>query len=237
MAEGKQQQFLKQTLVKANTDIRIDVQGLSVMFINITGTFVGTVVFEYTVNGSDWFTLSAMSAAGALETGATAVGRWLANVAGMQAVRFRCSAYTSGTISVAARAVASGNVNGISPGGTVAPSQVTGVLRANKVDQKTDITSSTSETTVLTAGGAGVLLDVYAVIVSNTSASAADVTFRDDTAGTTRFNIQVPAGDVRGFMLPVDAGFKQAVANKPWTAQSSASVASLKITVMAVKNS
>lgn len=103
-----------------------------------------------------------------------------------------------------------------------------------KTNQQTTITSSTTETTVLTAV-ASTFLDVYAVVVANTSSTACDVTFKDDTAGTTRFNVYVPAGDTRGFTLPVDGAHNQAVVNKPWTATCGTSVASIKIAVLAVK--
>lgn len=106
--------------------------------------------------------------------------------------------------------------------------------RTLKLAQQTTITSSTTETTVLTAV-ASTFLDVYGVIVANTSATACDVTFKDATAGTTRFNIYVPAGETRGFMLPMDAAHNQSAVNGNWTATCSASVASIKITVLAVK--
>lgn len=113
---------------------------------------------------------------------------------------------------------------------------VVGSIRDLKVQQQTTITSSTSETTVLTAGGASVFLDVYGVIVANTSATACDVAFKDATAGTTRFDIQVPAGETRGFMLNESGAHSQASANNNWTATCGTSVASIKITMLAVKN-
>lgn len=109
------------------------------------------------------------------------------------------------------------------------------VVRANKVQQQTTITASTAETTVLTAVAA-TFLDVYGVIVVNTSATAADITFKDATAGTARFDIYVPAGETRGFMLASGDAHTQATSNNNWTAQSSASVTSIKITMFAVKN-
>lgn len=112
---------------------------------------------------------------------------------------------------------------------------VNGAPRDLKIQQQTTITSSTSETTVLTAV-ASTFLDVYGVIVVNSSATATNVSFKDSTAGTTRFNIYVPAGDTRGFMLNASDGHQQATVNNNWTATSSASVASLNITVFSVKN-
>lgn len=110
-----------------------------------------------------------------------------------------------------------------------------GAPRALKTTQQTTITSSTTETTVLSAV-TSTFLDVYGVILVNTSPTACDVTFKDSTAGTTRFNIYVPAGDTRGFMLPMDAAHNQTAVNNNWTATCGSSVTSIKITMFAVRN-
>lgn len=114
--------------------------------------------------------------------------------------------------------------------------QVTvGALRALKGKQKTTITSSTSETTIVTAV-ASTFLDVYSILISNTSATATNVTIKDATGGSTVAIISVPANDIRGFTLPVDSAIPQASTNNNWTATSSASVASLEITALYVQN-
>lgn len=112
---------------------------------------------------------------------------------------------------------------------------VVGSIRDLKGNQFTTITSSTSETTVVTAV-ASTFLDVYGVIVENTSATASKVTFKDSTGGTTQFEIYVPAGDTRGFMLPESAAFKQTTVNTNWTATCGTSVASIVISMLYVKN-
>lgn len=107
--------------------------------------------------------------------------------------------------------------------------------RADKVLQTTTITASTAETTILTANATN-FQDIYGLIISNTSATATSVAIKDATAGTTRLNISVPAGETRGFMLAVgDAMPQQSVVNSNWTATSSVSVTSLVITVLAIK--
>ncbi|HKX72669.1 MAG TPA: hypothetical protein VJM32_01505 [Candidatus Saccharimonadales bacterium] len=110
-----------------------------------------------------------------------------------------------------------------------------GSVRDLKVNQTTTITASTSETTVLTAV-ASTFLDVYGVLVANTSASAVSVAFKDATAGTTRFTMQIPAGDQREIMLPESAAITQAAINNNWTATVSTSVTSVVITMLAVRN-
>lgn len=112
---------------------------------------------------------------------------------------------------------------------------VTETIRDLKGVQQTTITSSTSETTVVTAV-ASTFLDVYGVIVTNTSATVTKVTFKDATAGTTRFVIEVPATETRGFMLPASAAVPQAASNNNWTATCGTSVASVEISVFYVKN-
>lgn len=112
---------------------------------------------------------------------------------------------------------------------------VVGSIRDLKVNQITTITSSTSETTVLTAV-ASTFLDVYGVICVNSSGTATNVSFKDATSGTTRFNIYIPAGETRGFMLPESGAVAQSAVNNNWTATSSQSISSLIITMLAVKN-
>lgn len=112
---------------------------------------------------------------------------------------------------------------------------IVGSIRDLKGVQKTTITSSTSETTIITAV-ASTYLDLYGLIIANTSATACNVTIKDSTAGTTRAIIAVPAGETRGFMLPESASIVQASTNNNWTATCSASVASIEITALFVKN-
>jgi hypothetical protein len=112
---------------------------------------------------------------------------------------------------------------------------VVGSIRDLKVQQVTTITATT-ETTVVTAGAAGVFNDLYGLIITNTSATAVNVAFKDATAGTTRFNIAVPANDTRGFMLNESGAHNQSAAANNWTATLSAAVTSVIITAMAVKN-
>lgn len=109
-----------------------------------------------------------------------------------------------------------------------------GAPRLLKARQVTTLTSSTAETTIITAI-ASTFNDVYGLILSNTSATATEVTVRDATAGGTISSFMVPAGDTRGFMLPLDSAIPQATVNNNWTAQCGTSVASLKVTALYVK--
>ena len=112
---------------------------------------------------------------------------------------------------------------------------VNGAIRQLKGVQKTSITVAT-ETTVVTAGAAGVFQDVHAIVVTNKSATAVFVDFRDATAGTVRMTLAAPASDTRGFTVPVDSAMVQAVAANNWTATVSSAVTSIEITVLYVSN-
>lgn len=114
---------------------------------------------------------------------------------------------------------------------------VVGAIRDMKGVQKTSI-SATTETTVVTAGAAGVFNDVYAIVVTNKSAVNLFVDFKDATAGTTRMTLAAPASDTRGFTVAVDSAMVQAVAANNWTATLSGTPtsASVEITMLYVSN-
>lgn len=127
------------------------------------------------------------------------------------------------------------NTTGITEVSSNAPMPVamTG-SRSNVVDSGViTISSSTAETDVL-AAIASTFQDVTLVLVNNTSATATRVDFRDAAAGTVRFSVYVPAGDIRGFNCSLTP-FLQATANNKWTAQCSGSVADIRITLQAIK--
>jgi len=152
-------------------------------------------------------------------------------------------AHTSGDVGVFALAVRNDTLADVS-GATGDYIQISNDLKGRlmvgsaprtlKLNQVTTITASAAETTIVTAV-ASTFLDLYGLIVTNTSATAVTVAIKDATAGTTRLNIAVPAGDTRGFMLPIDAAIKQSGSNANWTATTQ-SVTSVIITALTVSN-
>ena len=69
--------------------------------IQITGTFVGTVTFEGSIDGTNYVSLLATDiTAGTTATEATAAGIFRVDVTGLYKVRMRVSAWTSGAITV-----------------------------------------------------------------------------------------------------------------------------------------
>lgn len=110
-----------------------------------------------------------------------------------------------------------------------------GAIRELKGIETTTITSSTAETTIVTAV-ASTFLDVYSLVITNTSATKTMVTIKDATAGTTRYVIEAPADTTVGFTLPVDSAVPQAAVNNNWTATCADSIDSVVITALYVKN-
>lgn len=82
----------------------LDVVGQAACVLALTGTFVGTVTFEGTIDGSNWFSVMAVKLGdGSIATTATSTGMYRIACAGITSVRARVSAYTSGSITATAR--------------------------------------------------------------------------------------------------------------------------------------
>lgn len=96
---------LTANLNAVNAEAVVDLAGHATARIDVRGTFVGTVVFEATIDGTNYYALAAYNVAtGAYVATATAAAQLAINVAGYKRFRVRCSAYTSGTIVVGIRA-------------------------------------------------------------------------------------------------------------------------------------
>ena len=81
--------------------------------VQITGTWVGTVLFEGSVDGTNFFAMSGVSfiSSSTIVTSTTANGSWQFNVSGLQLFRARCSAFTSGTIVISVRSTSGSTIN------------------------------------------------------------------------------------------------------------------------------
>lgn len=99
--------------------------------------------------------------------------------------------------------------------------------------QQTTITSSTSETTIVTAV-ASTFLDLTNLTITNSSATATIVTLKDSTAGTTRGIYSIAAGG--GIVIPFNTPLAQATVNNNWTLTCGTSVASIYVVAQFVKN-
>lgn len=112
----------------------------------------------------------------------------------------------------------------------VVPGQVRDLVVQNSITLTT-----TTETTLIAAGAAGVFHDLTAIIVSNTSGTAVRVDFRDTTGGTVRFSLMVAANGGGGIAIP-NTPLTQTTAALNWTAQLSAAVTDVRIFAQAIKN-
>lgn len=101
-------------------------------------------------------------------------------------------------------------------------------------NQVTTITASTSETTIVTAGGAGVFNDLTSLTITNSSSTATLVTLKDATGGTTRAIYSIAANG--GITIPFPTPKAQATANNNWTLTCGNSVSSIYVAAEFVKN-
>ncbi len=103
--------------------------------------------------------------------------------------------------------------------------------------QRTALAAS-SETTIVTAGGAGVFNDLVQLIVTTAGAAAATLTLRDGTAGTTIMIFNYPNAALAPgspMVIDFDPPLPQAAANANWTIQNSVTTAT-NILARFVKN-
>lgn len=70
--------------------------------VQVNGTFVGTVSFEGSIDGVNFYAVPFINSAGTNATTATATGIFLSAADGYSSFRARVSAYTSGSITVIA---------------------------------------------------------------------------------------------------------------------------------------
>jgi len=101
------------------------------------------------------------------------------------------------------------------------------------VHNRLALTTST-ETTLIAAGGAGVFHDLVKLIVHNGSGTLVSIDIRDSTGGTIRHTV-VAAADGGGAVIAFEVPLTQATANNNWTAQLSEGVTTLYVTAVAAK--
>lgn len=263
--------------------------GARSLILQLSGTWVGTVVVEQSNDNSNWVSTilydiagSIMGGSGGVFTGITLNGIFIANVAARY-VRVRVSVYTSGTIAVnatlwgdavapsqikiiphsstssglvkqedsahasgdigifilsvrndanAVRASADGDYQAVSTD-KLGRQIVTTAPRGQRVKNAITLTSTT-ETTLLSTGGASVFHDLTKLIIANTSGTDVRVDFRDATGGSVIFSVFAPAGQTVGVSCGDDP-IPQTTANNNWTAQLSAAVTDVRIFAQAIK--
>jgi hypothetical protein len=84
----------------------LSVVGLGAATIQISGTFVATILFEGSVDGTTFFSIPVIPVSGGLGTlSANAPGAFRVNTAGLAEIRARISSYTSGSVTIDAIAI------------------------------------------------------------------------------------------------------------------------------------
>jgi hypothetical protein len=114
-----------------------------------------------------------------------------------------------------------------------------GHVRELVATQQTTISASTSETTIVTAGAAGVFNDIAQLIITTPNAAAATLTLKDATGGTTRGIFNYPnaaSAPSTPLVLTFNPPLPQAVAANNWTLTASANAGTVQITAVYVKN-
>lgn len=186
--------------------------------IQVSGTWSATLLFEATINGSNWVAVyGSPIGGGPLVASTTANGVWEFSLAVKQ-IRVRCSAYTSGTAVAALLATDAGGK---------APSAVVVVPQsdlANLVTGRATDTTGT-ETAVIAAQGTGVKTYVTSLVIANSSASFVTVDIKDGS--TTKFTFPVPgnSGVVWNNQVPLFS----ASANTAVKFQASSGVSTLTV--------
>lgn len=108
------------------------------------------------------------------------------------------------------------------------------IVRMNAIRELEDNNSinlsTTTETTLIAAGGAGVFNDITDLIVANKSVTDTVVQIRSVTAGAVILEIAVKAGTTE--MVAPTGMLKQATANTAWTAQLTVAVTDVRITAI-----
>lgn len=101
-------------LTAAGGIVVLDVAGMGTGAIQVTGTYVGTVSFEVSVNGGDWVAvdMALPSTPGTDVNSTTTTGLYTGSVAGTRALRARMSAWTSGAAEISLSAAGTGGGGG-----------------------------------------------------------------------------------------------------------------------------
>ena len=216
------------SLAALNAAAPLAVQGNAGWAVDVRGTFVGTITFQSSVDGTNWIA-AAMLPVGSTTNAATvtttaAVGAWMGNAAGMSHVRAIMTAYTSGTATVTLRAFNNaGVVLSLPAGATAQTVNATAQPSANLIGDvgfqyratstgaatAVSILSPVTPAGALMKSGAGRLIGCF---LTNTAAALRSVKFYNATSvtmGTTSaaFEIDLPQNAYGTFNLPGGIGF------------------------------
>ena len=173
-----------------NATVACYCDGASTVSFSVSGTYVGTLTAEGTVDGTNWdaIPVKPMNAAGiyVLTLASAATGRWMGPVGQFSQVRLRMSAYTSGTAAVTL----------LASNGAVS---IEAFLRASDQHVTNTGVAAAAVTLTLAAAGAGLFHYITRLIVQRHTSALL-------TAGATP--VLVTATNLPGsrvFSIPADA--------------------------------
>jgi hypothetical protein len=203
----------------ANSAIALNLNGATGFSVDVRGVFVATLLVQGLVD-SNWITLSVLPIGAGLNiaqvANITGAGAWWGNGHALQQVRVTCSSFTSGSATVAIRAMqATGMVFNMPVGQTTQP--VTGTVTINPVPAGTNgigdvglihranatgaatslnIVSTANTNSTIVKNAAGRLVGYH---LTNTSAAVRYVKFHNQTTAPTAgtgvvVTIGIPAG-------------------------------------------
>jgi len=95
---------LQDAATATGTGNTLTVSGYPYTVFQVSGTFVGTIAFQATIDGANWHSILLENlGTGVSATTTTATGLYRAHTVGLGIVRANITAYTSGSITVIAR--------------------------------------------------------------------------------------------------------------------------------------
>lgn len=90
--------------------------------------------------------------------------------------------------------------------------------------QTTTVSATTTETTIVTAGAAGIFNDITAIIITSSGTATANWAIRDSTGGTVRATFDTPAtAGSAPIIIPCTVPIPQTTAANNWTIKASTS--------------
>lgn len=136
------------TLAAASDHVDLSCAGYGGLGIRLSGTFVGTVTFQGSVDGRQYDTLTVLTFDGSTTaTTATSTGQWLGTCSGLTVVRVTMTAYTSGTavaylLASGPTGIAVGGGGSGSIGGSIAATQIAYGSGSNTIAGSANLTWS-----------------------------------------------------------------------------------------------
>lgn len=142
------------TAAANSTGVTLAAPGNSTVLVDVRGTWVGTLTFQGTVDGTNWLSINAFPQAGGISvTTTTGNGDWYIDPTGYLQVRAEFTAYTSGTVTVAMEGSSGTHANSVTDGYGLIQ---TGPPLANSWSLTHTPTTGTQATASQAAGAAGV---------------------------------------------------------------------------------